>query len=288
MSEKVTRGAGSTRRTDFDRLQGTWHVRSLEADGQKLPAGTFDGSTIVIKGKTFRSVGMGATYEGTVELDQTKNPKTFHLLFTAGHAAGTRHLGIYTLTGDRWTICLATRGSKRPERFATRPGTGFALETLERGDVVRTARTAKAEPAAAGGRSTPGAVADRHAAQSGAATAWEGEWAMVAAVFNGVAMGQDMVKWCQRITHGDVTSVVAGPQVMLKARFTLDDSKTPPAVDYVNLAGTHKGKAQAGIFELSRDRLSICMAAPGQPRPGGFSSEAGDGRSYTTWRKVGG
>ena len=205
--------------TDLEKLQGTWHVSSLEADGQQMPADAFDGSTMVVEGNTFRSLG--------------------------------------------------------------------ALETLERGDVVRKAKNAKAHSQAAGG-STTGAVAERHGVRSGAPTAWEGEWAMVAAVLNGVAMGQDMVKWCQRITRGDITSVVAGPQVMLKARFTLDHSTAPPAVDYVNLAGGSKGKTQAGIFELSGDTLSVCMAAPGQPRPHGFSSKAGDGRSYTTWRRVGG
>jgi uncharacterized protein (TIGR03067 family) len=243
---------------------------------------------IVIKGNTFTSVGMGATYEGTIELDPLKKPKTFDLLFTGGHAAGTRNLGIYTLDGDRWTICLATRGNVRPARFATKPGTGFALETLERGEVVRKAGKAKAPPAHAARRSSKGAVAERHAAQSAAPTALEGEWAMVAGVLNGVALGQDMLKWCQRITRGDVTSVVAGPQVMLKARFALDHSKKPSAIDYINLLGTNKGKPQAGIFELSGDTLIICMAAPGQPRPGAFSSKAGDGRSFTTWRRVAG
>ena len=269
--------------TDLDTLQGTWHVTSFEADGRTMPANAFDGSMIVIKGNAFTSVGMGATYEGTLQVDQTKKPKTFDLLFTVGHAAGTRNLGVYRLDGDTWTICLATRGSKRPTKFATGPGTGLALETLERGGVVQKMRKTKARSPRAAGR-TKGAVAEGHGGSSGAATELEGEWAMVAAVFNGAAMSQDMVKWCQRITRGDVTSVVAGPQTMLKARFTLDPSKTPPAVDYINLAGTNKGQSQAGIFELSGDTLSICMAAPGQPRPDSFSSKAGDGRSYTTWR----
>jgi uncharacterized protein (TIGR03067 family) len=257
---------------------------SFESDGRKMPADTFDGSMIVIKGSAFTSAGMGATYEGTVELDQAKKPKTLDLLFTVGHAAGTRNLGIYKLDGDQWTICLATRGGNRPTGFATRPGTGLALETLARGDAARKARKAKPQPARAASRATKGAVAERDAAQSGAPTALEGQWAMVAGVLNGAALGPDMVKWCQRITRGDVTSVVAGPQVMLKARFTLDHAKKPSVIDYINLAGTNKGKPQAGIFELSGDILSICMAAPGQPRPGAFSSTTGDGRSYTTWR----
>jgi len=182
---------------------------SFESDGRKMPADTFDGSMIVIKGSAFTSAGMGATYEGTVELDQAKKPKTLDLLFTVGHAAGTRNLGIYKLDGDQWTICLATRGSNRPTGFATRPGTGFALETLARGDAARKARKAKPQPARAASRATKGAVAERDAAQSGAPTALEGEWAMVAGVLNGAALGPDMVKWCQRITRGDVTTVVA-------------------------------------------------------------------------------
>jgi uncharacterized protein (TIGR03067 family) len=67
-------------------------------------------------------------------------------------------------------------------------------------------------------------------------------------------------KWCQRITRGDVTTVLAGPQVMLKARFTLDASRTPKAIDYVNLEGPQARKPQAGIFELKGDSLRICMS----------------------------
>jgi uncharacterized protein (TIGR03067 family) len=109
---------------------------------------------------------------------------------------------------------------------------------------------------------------------------------MVAAVFSGAAMAEDMVKWCKRITRGDLTTVVAGPQVMLKARFSLEHARAPSAVNYVNLAGAQKGKAQLGIFELAGETLRVCMAAPGKSRPAEFSSQAGDGRSYTTWRRL--
>jgi len=47
--------------SDLDRLQGTWNITSLETDGRKMPAPVFDGSSIVIKGKTFISLGMGGT-----------------------------------------------------------------------------------------------------------------------------------------------------------------------------------------------------------------------------------
>jgi uncharacterized protein (TIGR03067 family) len=107
---------------------------------------------------------------------------------------------------------------------------------------------------------------------------------MASAVFDGQPMDEAMVKWCKRVTAGDVTTVLAGPQTMLKARFTLDERQRPGRIDYVNLHGSNKGRTQAGIFAIDRGVLKICMAAPGQPRPAEFASRTGDGRSFTTWR----
>jgi uncharacterized protein (TIGR03067 family) len=272
--------------TDLDKLQGTWNVTSLETDGQKMPATAFKEARIVIEGNKFASLGMGATYEGAVQLDPASKPKAFDLLFTAGHAKGHRNLGIYKLGGDTWTICLATRGNKRPGKFATAPGTGFALETLERGSVTRKSGKQKSQRTSARGSSGTTKTAQHRIGASGSVTELEGEWAMVSAVLNGAAMNQAMVKWCQRITRGNVTRVVAGPQVLVNASFTLDHSKKPHVIDYLNLEGASKGKSQAGIFELIGDSLKICMSAPGHPRPADFSSKPGDGRSYTTWRLI--
>lgn len=266
---------------DLTKLQGTWTITSLETEGRTMPAPSFAGSAIVIDGDTFVSRGMGAIYEGTLRVDPAKKPKTFDLLITVGHAAGTRNPGIYRLAGDRWTICLATRGSRRPRTFATAPGSGLVLETLERGKAKTTAKEATRRGRAV--RTVTAAAAPAsEAAPSGAATELEGEWAMVEGVFNGVAMSPDMVKWVRRITRGDVTSVVAGPQLMMRARFTL----APPAIDYMNLDGPNAGQPQSGIFEVAGGILKVCMAAPGRPRPGDYSSKQGDGRSYTTWRPV--
>ena len=116
--------------TDLDKLQGTWHVASLEADGRKMPATALAGSHIVVTKNQFRSVAMGTTYSGTIEIDEKKTPKTLDLVFNHGPEEGNRNVGVYRLTGDRWTICLATHGATRPKTFATKAGTGLALETL--------------------------------------------------------------------------------------------------------------------------------------------------------------
>jgi uncharacterized protein (TIGR03067 family) len=118
---------------DLDGLQGTWNIVSLEMDGQKMPGA---GARIVVRGDRFTTIGMGATYEGTVAVHQTTVPKSFDLHFEEGSEKGNINLGIYELDGDKWKICLATRGSGRPREFAAPPGTGIALEILERGSVA--------------------------------------------------------------------------------------------------------------------------------------------------------
>jgi uncharacterized protein (TIGR03067 family) len=257
-----------SQRSELAKLQGTWRITALEMDGGPSPAVTFEGATIVVDGDHFTSLGMGAPYEGTIEIDAEKMPKRFDLLFTVGHAAGVRNLGIYKLDGNRWTICLATRGG-RPRSFTTKPGNGVALETLERGEAAR---------------STP-VESPTTETLSGPATTLEGDWTMVAGVFNGVAMDAAMAAFVRRVTRGDITTVFAGQQVMLEARFTVDESRQPAFIDYVNLAGSNKGKSQAGLFQLRGETLEICVAGPGKPRPTEFASEARDGRSYTTWRR---
>lgn len=267
--------------SDLDKLQGTWRIAALEMDGRTASAPEFDGATIVISGKTFTSTMTGARYEGTIRVDDAKSPKTFDLVFTTGPQKGTTNSGIYKLRGDTWTFCLAMHGKIRPKTFATKPNTGLVVETLERADATST-RTPR--PAAApSSRVEPARTAGP--ASSAAATEIEGEWKMTKGVFNGAPLAPEMVAYCTRITRGDVTQIVAGPQEMLHAKFTLDPTQTPRAIDYVNLAGSNKGKAQAGIYELQADELTISIAAPGKPRPKDFTTAKGDGRTLTAWRK---
>src|SRR5271169_4541692 len=107
---------------DLDKLQGVWNITSLETDGRKVSESALEGSQITVTNDKFKSVGMGTVYEGTVEIDGRSKPKTLDLVFAAGPEKGNRNLGIFKLAGAKWTLCLATRGSKRPEKFATTPG----------------------------------------------------------------------------------------------------------------------------------------------------------------------
>ncbi len=269
--------------SDLDKLQGTWRIATLEMDGRTASAPEFDGATIAISGKTFTSIMTGSTYEGTIRVDETKSPKTFDLLFTTGPQKGTTNPGIYKLRGDAWTMCLAMRGKTRPKTFATKPRTGLVLETLEREGAASASKPRATRATSSRAAKPSSAVAP---ATPGAPTEIEGEWKMTRGVFNGAPLAPEMVAYCTRITRGDVTRIVAGPQEMLHAKFTLDSTQAPRAIDYVNLAGSNKGKMQAGIYEVEGDELTISIAAPGKPRPKDFSTAKGDGRTLTVWTRV--
>ena len=253
-------------KNDLTRLQGTWYVTTLEVDGAEQ---SFGDARITVDGTTFTTAGMGDEYTGIVTLSPDKKPKAIDLIFTSGPPAGTTNRGIYKLDGDEWTICLATRGDARPRRFETKENRGHALERLSRARVSSTA--------------PPRAVASPETA-NGPSSEIDGEWAMVSAVLDGAPLSSDMVKYCTRITRGGVTKIVAGGSTMLDANFTLDVERNH--IDYVNRSGKHRGKSQAGIYELTGDALRICTAAPGKPRPTDFTSVKGDGRSFTEWKRV--
>jgi len=253
---------------DLELLQGLWNVTALEVEGQTMPAAMLANATIVIKGTRFTSNGMGAVYEGILKLDAASTPRQLDMEFDAGPEKGNTNLGIYELKRDKWTICLATRGTVRPAAFASLPGSGFALESLTRGK----ARVQKMEAPVK--------------TDSAPATEFEGEWQMISGTMNGEPMSQSDVQWVKRVTHGNQTTVYAGPQVMMAMQFTSDASKKPGNIDYFNTAGSNKGKNQEGIYEFEGDLLKVCVSAPGSPRPAQFESAPGDRRTLTTWKRI--
>jgi uncharacterized protein (TIGR03067 family) len=258
--------------SEIAQLQGSWRIASLETEGQAVPGGMLNGAGIVVKGERFTTTAMGATYTGTVEVDAGQTPKALNLVFDSGPEKGNTNYGIYNLDGDTWTICLATRGTVRPRKFATNPGSGLALETLTR------------ERRAAGRPAPARKVAESESA--GPTTELEGEWAMISGVMDGQPMPPQAVAEGRRFTRGDLTTLKFGPQTIFEARATLNRSATPAAIDYVHLEGMHAGKTQLGIFEYDGQTLKICSSTPGQKRPADFASVPGDRTTFTVWKRV--
>jgi uncharacterized protein (TIGR03067 family) len=256
---------------DLDLLQGSWSIAALEVDGQPMPAAMLGEARIAITGSRFRSTGMGAIYEGTLELGASATPRRIDMKFDAGPEKGNTNSGIYERKGDGWRICIATRGGVRPSGFATAPGSGFALETLVRGNVPAAAQEGASEEAAA--PSPSGAAANE----------FDGEWRLVSGIMEGRPMDESVVKWVRRVSSGNRTEVYAGPQTIMKLDFTSDASQSPKTIDYFNKAGANKGKTQRGIYEFDGTLLTICVSAPGDPRPAEF--QPGKRGTLTVWKR---
>lgn len=254
--------------TDLKKLQGIWNIVALEVEGQKMPTGD---ARVVVKGGRFTSLSMGATYEGELVVDTSESPNTFDLKFTAGPEKGNVNRGIFELDGDTWRICLNLTGKDRPKKFATWTGSGLALETLQR------ARTHRAKSTPASRAKEPDRPFHLEPAPE-----LEGEWAMVSCVSSGQTLDKQFVKMGKRVARGNEITVTMGPQVILKAKFTVDRSPNPMTIDYVLTSR----QFQYGIYELEGESLKVNFSAPGEERPADFNSAAGDGRTLTQWRRV--
>jgi len=237
-------------KTDLEKLQGCWNVITVEVEGQKFPA---SGAQIVITGDRFVSLNMGAEFAGLVTFDETSTPKTFALLYDAGPHAGKASLGIYELSDDEWKICMGFAGSGRPADFVSKPGTGYALETLRRD-----------KPA-------PAKVPEP---QSTTPTQLEGEWAMKSCIQDGQPLQKNYAAKMRRMFEGSRTTLYYGAQPSSTSSFRLNGGQ----IDYVDLD-------QTGIYELTGKTLKIAMAERGGKRPEDFSAAPGDRRTVTEWKR---
>ena len=91
-------------------------------------------------------------------------------------------------------------------------------------------------------------------------TDFDGEWRMVSGVMNGAPVEDSLLQWVKRVNLGNMSTVLAGPQTMLKVEFyhrRLHQS-CPPSINF-RLAGPNKGKKQLGIYAFDGDLLKICV-----------------------------
>jgi uncharacterized protein (TIGR03067 family) len=274
-------------------LEGEWHFVGLQVDGGDMPAAAFAQSRMLIDGDRFRMESPEANYDGTFNIDVTTEPMRIDIAFVEGPEAGQSSAGIFELDGDQLTICLGLVGSSRPVGFSTRPGSGHALERLRRASAERPARVTGGKKAAdpAAGKSTaavatPVEVAGFDIEMTPLLRRLEGTWSAVRLATNGEDMRADWLAFGARIATGNEVKVTFGGQVMVHAKVRINEHATPPAVDYLNLAGAHKGKISLGIMDWVGDDARFLIAPPGRPRPAGFAVTTGDGLTLSQWRRL--
>ncbi len=113
----------------------------------------------------------------------------------------------------------------------------------------------------------------------------QGTWTMVSGSADGQAMPDEMLKQMKRVCKRDETTTTMGGQVFLKAKFTIDPSRKPKTIDYQMIDGFTKGKTQLGIYKVDGDTFKSCFAAAGDERPKDFTSQPGDKRTTSVWKR---
>ncbi len=163
-------------------------------------------------------------------------------------------------TATDWKLCLTLTGKERPKEFATKPGSGIALETLKRQSDDK----------------GQDALAKEMAKLAG-------EWTMVSGEMGGQKMPEEFVKTGKRVTKGNETTSTINGQIFLKATFTIDPSKKPKTIDYLMTDGPTKGKTQTGHLRGGRRYGSLLFFVT---RPGSGDGICHQGRRWPNLERV--
>jgi RNA polymerase sigma factor (sigma-70 family) len=107
-------------KTDKEKLQGTWHAVSGEAEGKDVSEEFVKKLSIVFAGDKITLAGLvrgenEKGVEGTFKLDPTAKPKAIDINITNKEDA----VGIYELEGDTLKLCIVeAANNERPSEFA--------------------------------------------------------------------------------------------------------------------------------------------------------------------------
>jgi uncharacterized protein (TIGR03067 family) len=95
----------------------------------------------------------------------------------------------------------------------------------------------------------------------------QGEWKMVSGVADGYPVPEEMLSSAKRVCKGDELTVTIGSELIMKAKITLDPSKSPKTIDYQS-RGRPKGKSIWGFMRWTEIRLNRASLrrAPSGPR----------------------
>jgi uncharacterized protein (TIGR03067 family) len=129
--------ADKEKKTDADRMQGTWQTVKMELSGMTLPDEVVNNLKFVIKGD--KAVVMGVPdvvkqyAEMTFKIDASTTPKSIDFKIAAGDNKGDEVEAIYEFKGeDEIKICGKLVGKERPGEFSTKEGDNRVVAVLKR------------------------------------------------------------------------------------------------------------------------------------------------------------
>jgi uncharacterized protein (TIGR03067 family) len=111
----------------------------------------------------------------------------------------------------------------------------------------------------------------------------DGTWQLISAVTDGKPAPDDFVTKVQVIIKDGKHTVRIDGETAAKDIPVSVDPKTEPKSTTDTLPD---GQTILGIYKLEGDKMTSCVAKPGQDRPKAFASEPGTGHSLRVFRRV--
>jgi len=105
----------------------------------------------------------------------------------------------------------------------------------------------------------------------------QGTWRASTSVYDGQEAPEKIVRSITRTVEKDHVVWKRDGKSFAGTRIELDPSRDPRTIDVISDGGKDRGERVLGIYKLEKNRLTICMAAPCQPRPGKFKADKGSG-----------
>jgi uncharacterized protein (TIGR03067 family) len=127
-------------------------------------------------------------------------------------------------------------------------------------------------------------LAGAAAARADDASAIQGTWLIVTAELGGVRQPPEIVtNIVLKIADGKYDVTVNGHPD--KGTCKIDPSTKPRTMDLTGTEGPNAGHDIPAIYELNRDKLTICYGLRGSPRPKEFKSNPGTREYLVVYRR---
>jgi uncharacterized protein (TIGR03067 family) len=113
----------------------------------------------------------------------------------------------------------------------------------------------------------------------------EGTWVAISSIYEGEEAPAKITSSIKRIVTGDRVVWQRDGKSFAGTRIVLDPTQEPRTIDVIPEGGRNRGEHIPGIYKLERDLLTICMAAPGKPRPREFTARKGSERTLRVFKR---
>jgi uncharacterized protein (TIGR03067 family) len=111
----------------------------------------------------------------------------------------------------------------------------------------------------------------------------QGDWMVASITRDGMKLSDDEAQTLFRTVSGNKYTIFNFNKPLSKGTFKIDSTKMPKTIDSTAI-GPAKPRPVLGIYEFEGDKLKICNAAPGMPRPTSFDAKEGSNHTKIVWQ----